>query len=91
MNEPHRYLKAGKICPKCDHYHHVPNMNVPGCTGMCLKDPPKVFVIGMAPSAASVIKGDPQSELVPVLRSYYPPVGPMETCGQWTPRIMGEA
>jgi hypothetical protein len=86
----HRNIAKKKNCPKCDHFHGVAASNVPGASGMCLKDPPKVFVVGMAPSASSVIKGE-NPDLVPILRAFYPPVGPSETCSQWTPRAEGEA
>jgi hypothetical protein len=86
----HRNITKKKFCPKCDHFHGVEQSNVPGATGMCLKDPPRVFIVGMAPTAASVIKGE-NPEMTPILRSYYPPVGPGETCAQWTPRAEGEA
>lgn len=86
----HRNVIKKKTCPSCDHFHGVANSNVPFCTGVCVKDPPTVFVVGMAPTAASVIR-DQQPEMVPVLRSFYPPVGPNETCSHWTQRAAGEA
>ena len=62
---------------------------MPGAAGVCLFHPPTPFVVGMAQSAIAV---DPQhAQLIPVLRAYFPPVGKIDTCSQWTPRPAGEA
>ena len=91
MNQPHRNIARGKTCPGCDHFHGVERSNVPGATGMCLKDPPVAFMVGLAPAASSVVKNNPNPEMIPMLRAFYPPVGPNESCSWWTPRCEGEA
>lgn len=91
MNE-HRHIAKKQFCPGCDHFHEQ-RSNVPGAVGVCLKDPPTVFVIGMVQSARSAIQqqADAPQEMVPVIRAYFPPVNPTDTCAQWTPRAEGEA
>ena len=90
---PHRNVEKKHFCPDCDHFHHVPNSNVPNSVGVCLYNPPAPFIVGMVPIAASVVRADPpeQQQMAPVIRAYYPPVGGGDTCSQWTPRPAGEA
>jgi hypothetical protein len=90
MTLEHRNVRKKHFCPACDHFHQMVNPGMPTLSGVCLLNPPQPFVVGMAPSAQSVIKGSPP-EMVPIVRGYYPPVGPTDTCEQWTPRTEGEA
>lgn len=79
----HRHVKNKKFCPTCDHSHFPHNDE--NIAGMCLKEPPTAFVVGMQ---ASALQGMPP---LPVVRGFYPPVGRTETCSHHTPRIQGEA
>jgi hypothetical protein len=88
----HRNVEKKHFCPDCDHFHHVPNSNVPNSVGVCLYNPPAPFIVGMVPIAPLVANPDPTSNtMAPVIRAYYPPVGREDTCSQWTPRPAGEA
>lgn len=86
----HRNVAKKHFCPGCDHFHQMANTGLQEPAGACLFGPPRAFIIGMAQSAASVIKGG-QPDMVPIIRGYYPPVSAVDTCQQWTPRTEGEA
>jgi hypothetical protein len=89
----HRNVKKRHFCPACDHYHAVVSpLNPPNITGLCMFEPPTPFVIGMAQMQRAVV-AEPNTppEQIPIVRAYYPPVGPNETCSQWTPKAEGEA
>jgi hypothetical protein len=89
---PHRNVTKKYFCPGCYHFHVLPNSNVPGAVGVCLYQPPETFIVGMVPVSPAVMVDPAQAtQMVPVIRAYYPPVGPQDTCSQWTPRIEGEA
>ena len=93
MSDEHRNVRKKHFCPGCDHYHPVVNtLNPPNITGICMLNPPQPFVVGMAQVQAPVIAHpDTPPQTIPITRAYYPPVGPTETCSQWTPRTEGEA
>lgn len=86
LGEPHYNVKKRHFCPDCQHCHW-PDARTP--FGMCLKDPPRVFIIGMQQSSP-IVKQE-NNEIAPVLRSYFPNVGRNDTCGEWTPEAKGEA
>jgi hypothetical protein len=84
----HRNIRKHHYCPGCDHFHEVQNTGMAAGSGVCLLNPPTPFVVGMA-QAAIAPRGE-QPQQVPITRGYYPPVGPGDTCAQWTPRTEGE-
>lgn len=92
MSAEHRHVAKKQFCPRCDHFHELKQPTVPGASGLCLLRPPQAFMVGMAVIEPSVIaKPDAAPQQVPVIRAYYPPVGPVDTCAQWTQRSEGEA
>jgi hypothetical protein len=82
----HRNIKRKRFCPQCEHGHFPEGMN-----GMCLLNPPTVFLIGMAPANTIVNPKDPAQFTTPVLRAYYPIVGKNETCSKFEIKTEGEA
>lgn len=91
MPSAHRNVVKKHFCPACDHFHELKNSNIPQATGCCLLNPPTPFIVGMAQVAPAVMREGVPPETVPILRGYYPPVGPNDTCAQWTPKAEGEA
>jgi hypothetical protein len=84
----HRNVAKKHFCPGCDHFHEVPNPGLPTPSGVCVLNPPQAFVVGMGQAAIAPM--DKPGAAVPIIRGYYPPVGPGDTCAQWTPRAEGE-
>ena len=89
--DEHRNVRNKHFCPRCEHYHHLPNSNVPNATGVCLLNPPTPFIVGMVAVTPAIARENAPVQQVPVIRGYYPPVGPGDTCAQWTPRAEGDA
>jgi hypothetical protein len=85
----HRNVTKRHFCPGCDHFHELANPGMPAASGVCLLYPPTPFIVGMA--APAVVTEPTAGSHVPIVRGYYPPVGPGDTCAQWTPRAEGEA
>lgn len=86
----HRNVAKKHFCPGCDHFHEVPNPGMPDRSGVCVLYPPQAFVVGMAQGAIAPAVNPAALPAVPIVRGYYPPVGPGDTCAQWTPRAEGE-
>ena len=91
MSGEHRHVKKRHMCPTCEHYHAMPNTNVPGATGMCMLNPPTPFIVGIATVDPVIAREGTPPQQIPIIRAYYPPVGPNETCSQWSPLAEGEA
>jgi hypothetical protein len=83
-----RNVTKKRFCPGCEH-SHFPHDDV-SLSGMCLLNPPKCFLLGMQPSAIQSKSGDP-AQMLPVLRSWFPPVSAGDTCSKWEQRAEGEA
>jgi len=92
MSTEHRNIRQKKFCPACEHYHPLKNtLNPPTLQGICLKEPPQPFMVGMAQVQPAIAREGQQIEQVPIMRAFFPPVGDKDTCGQWTARAEGEA
>ena len=82
----HQNVGKKRFCTTCEHAH-FPNPQK-GAMGMCLLEPPRPWLIGMAPSALQV-KPDVASS-TPIVRAFYPTIGDSDTCSRWSMRTDGE-
>jgi hypothetical protein len=65
-------------CESCRFWHNPSKHPV----GVCIRNPPTPFVLGMAPVSALVDPKRPGAEMQPIIRSYFPVIAGHEGCGQ---------
>jgi hypothetical protein len=71
-------------CDTCPFWHNPQGLPI----GLCLREPPKPLMIGMAPSSPLARPG-PGMDIQPVIRGYFPTCGAKDGCGQHPRRFNG--
>jgi len=87
MPHQHRNMVAKLCCNTCEHAH-FPHDKA-GALGMCLQHPPAPFIIGMMPNPLQTKMET--TDMVPVVRGYFPMISENDTCSCYSKRTEGVA
>jgi hypothetical protein len=87
MEKRHRNIEKRRLCETCDHSHFA--SADPTTLGVCLQGPPTPILVGMG--SPSVVQKPDFTNVVPIVRGFYPPILRTDSCAMWTVDCKGEA
>lgn len=64
-------------CKTCPYFHQVQK----GPVGVCIKEPPKPFIIGMVPGGGPLVDPSKPQQMQPIIHGYFSPVSENDGCG----------